>query len=141
MHLLTEQIDKAISDFDRALEINPGFPIAYVQKLYTDYRAALEKNDQEKIQNVINSFEQAVDKFPDCVETYALFAQVLCDQQKFEKADSYYERAIKVDPSNANLLGKIMLLEWSCYRYLLMQISWMINHWYYQIVFLQFTVA
>ena len=119
MHLLTEQIDKAISDFDRALEINPGFPIAYVQKLYTDYRAALEKNDQEKIQNVINSFEQAVDKFPDCVETYALFAQVLCDQQKFEKADSYYERAIKVDPSNANLLGKIMLLEWSCYRYLL----------------------
>ena len=77
MHLLTEQIDKAISDFDRALEINPGFPIAYVQKLYTDYRAALEKNNQEKIQNVINSFEQAVDKFPDCVETYALFAQVL----------------------------------------------------------------
>ena len=132
MHLLTEQIDKAISDFDRALEINPGFPIAYVQKLYTDYRAALEKNDQEKIQNVINSFEQAVDKFPDCVETYALFAQVLCDQQKFEKADSYYERAIKVDPSNANLLGKIMLFEWPCYRCLVFD---MINHWYYQIVF------
>ena len=119
MHLLTEQIDKAISDFDRALEINPGFPIAYVQKLYTDYRAALEKNNQEKIQNVINSFEQAVDKFPDCVETYALFAQVLCDQQKFEKADSYYERAIKVDPSNANLLGKIIPFESSCYRYFL----------------------
>ena len=47
-----------------------------------------------------------MEKFPDCVETYALFAQVLCDQQNFEKADSYYERAIKVDPANANLLGK-----------------------------------
>merc|ERR1711997_1353192 len=114
VHLLTEQIDKAISDFEKALEINPGFPIAYVQKLYTDYRAALEKKDQEKIQNVINSFEQAVDKFPDCVETYALFAQVLCDQQKFEKADSYYERAIKVDPSNANLLVHrgLVVLQW-----------------------------
>merc|ERR1712228_816847 len=72
------------------------------------------KNDQEKIKNVINSFEQAVDKFPDCVETYALFAQVLCDQQKFEKADSYYERAIKVDPSNANLLVHrgLVMLQW-----------------------------
>jgi len=114
VHLLTEQIDKAISDFDKALEINPEFPIAYVQKLYTDYRAGLEKNDQEKIKNVINSFEQAVDKFPDCVETYALFAQVLCDQQNFEKADSYYEQAIKVDPSNANLLVHrgLVVLQW-----------------------------
>jgi len=114
VNLLTEQIDKAISDFDKALEINPEFPIAYVQKLYTDYRAALEKNDQERIKNVINSFEQAVEKFPDCVETYALFAQVLCDQQNFEKADSYYEQAIKVDPSNANLLVHrgLVMLQW-----------------------------
>ena len=111
VHLLTEQIDKAISDFEKALEINPGFPIAYVQKLYTDYRAALEKSDQEQINNVINSFELAVEKFPECVETYALFAQVLCDQQNFEKADSYYERAIKVDPSNANLLGKYCVIK------------------------------
>ena len=50
--MLTEQIDKAISDFEKALEINPEFPIAYVQKLYTDYRAGLEKNDQVKIKNV-----------------------------------------------------------------------------------------
>ena len=92
------------------MQINPGFPIAYVQKLYTDYRSALEKNDQEMIKNVVNSFEQAVEKFPNCVETYALFAQVLCDQQNFEKADSYYERAIKVDPSNANLLGNLLNL-------------------------------
>jgi len=114
VHLLTEQIDKAISDFEKALEINPSFPIAYVQKLYTDYRAALEKNDQEQINNVINSFEQAVEKFPECVETYALFAQVLCDQQNFERADSYYERAIKVDPSNANLLVHrgLVMLQW-----------------------------
>ena len=103
--MLTEQIDKAIADFKKALEINPGFPIAYVQKLYTDYRAALEKQSQTEVKNVINDFEQAVEKFPECVETYALFAQVLCDQTLFEKADSYYERAIQVDPSNPNLLG------------------------------------
>ena len=57
-----------------------------------------------------------MDKFPDCVETYALFAQVLCDQQKFEKADSYYERAIKVDPSNANLLGNIIRFEFEALK-------------------------
>ena len=93
-----------------------------MQKLYTDYRAALEKNDQERIKNVMNSFEQAVDKFPDCVETYALFAQVLCDQQNFEKADSYYEQAIKVDPSNANLLGKYSTILYNYFDILLIRI-------------------
>jgi hypothetical protein len=29
---------------------------------------------------------------------------VLSDQQQFEKADSYYERAMKVDAGNANIL-------------------------------------
>ena len=32
------------------------------------------------------------------------FFQVLSDQQQFEKADSCYERAMKADPTNANVL-------------------------------------
>ena len=67
--------------------------MAHVQKLYTDYRAATQQQQQqqqqqqEAVNNVINSFEAAVERFPKCVETYALFAQVLSDQvrdrQKF----------------------------------------------------------
>ena len=43
-----------------------------------------------KINNVVNSFEDAVAKFPDCVETYALFAQILCDQSQFDRAEELY---------------------------------------------------
>ena len=82
---------------------------------------------QESVKNVINLFKQAKEKFPKCVETYALFAQVtycidkleyffqnskvtllffskvLSDQSKFEQADELYQEALKVDPNNANL--------------------------------------
>lgn len=49
-------------------------------------------------------FFRPQEKFPDCVETYALFAQVLSDQQKFDRAEELYLRAEKADPDNANLL-------------------------------------
>ena len=80
------------------MSLEPDFPVAHVQKLYTDYRAATQQQQQqqqqqqpqqqqEAVNNVINSFEAAVERFPKCVETYALFAQVLSDQvcncQKF----------------------------------------------------------
>jgi len=103
VHLLTEQIDNAADDFKKAVDLNPEFPVAYVQKLYTDYRRAVQKNDQELVKNVINLFKQAKEKFPKCVETYALFAQVLSDQSKFEQADELYIEALQVDPNNANL--------------------------------------
>ncbi len=46
VNLLTEQIDKAAKDFKRAVELKPDFPVAYVQKLYTDYRQAMQQNNQ-----------------------------------------------------------------------------------------------
>jgi len=73
---LTDNVEEATKDFKKAVDLNPGFPIAYVQKLYTDYRkAGLAKNNEE-VKNVVNLFEQALERFPKCVETYALFAQV-----------------------------------------------------------------
>jgi hypothetical protein len=47
-----------------------------VQKLYTDYRQAMQQNDQVKVQNIVNLFEKAIEDYPDCIETYALFSQV-----------------------------------------------------------------
>ena len=76
VYLLIDQIDNAIADFKKAVELNPEFPIAYVQKLFTDYRKASMNNNLETINNIINLFEVAVQKFSTCVESYALFAQV-----------------------------------------------------------------
>ena len=56
VNLLTEQVDSAAEDFNKAVTLNPNFPVAYVQKLYTDYRKAMQQNDQTAVKNVINSF-------------------------------------------------------------------------------------
>lgn len=74
--MLTDQTDLAIADFTKAVELNPDFPIAYVQKLYTDYRKASLEQNMEKVKNVNNNFDEAIQKFPTCVESYALYAQV-----------------------------------------------------------------
>lgn len=104
VHLLIDQINAAIVDFSKAVALQPDFPVAYVQKLYTDYRAAVTASDNGQINKVLAQFQEAVEKFPTCVETYALFAQVLNDQQEFDKADSMYQQGMTVDPNNANLL-------------------------------------
>lgn len=38
VHLLIDDINKAIVDFNRSVSLNPTFTIAYAQKLFTDYR-------------------------------------------------------------------------------------------------------
>ena len=81
MHLLIDQINMAIVDFNKAVALQPNFPVAYVQKLYTDYRAASTIGDHTTVNSVLGKFQEAIDKFPKCVETYALYAQVLNDQQ------------------------------------------------------------
>jgi len=104
VHLLIDQINAAIVDFNKAVDLQPNFPVAYVQKLYTDYRAANTIGDTVTVNKVLEQFNEAVEKFPKCVETYALYAQVLNDQQEFDRADALYQQGMKVDPGNANLL-------------------------------------
>ena len=45
VHLLIDETNKAIVDFSKAVSLQPNFPVAHVQKLYTEYRAAQEAQD------------------------------------------------------------------------------------------------
>ena len=54
MYLLLEEMNKSIVDFKRAVELNPNHPIAYAQKLYTDYRKA---NKQNAVVIILSKFE------------------------------------------------------------------------------------
>jgi len=104
VHLLIDQTNQAIVDFNKAVTLQPNFPVAHVQKLYTDYRAASTIGDHGTVNSVLEKFKDAIEKFPKCVETYALYAQVLNDQQEYDKADEQYQAGMKVDTQNANLL-------------------------------------
>ena len=78
---MIDETNKAIVDFSRAVSLQPNFPVAHVQKLYTDYRAASSIGDHTTINSVLQKFNEATEKFPKCVETWALYAQVMNDQQ------------------------------------------------------------
>lgn len=104
VNLLMDQTQLAINDFNRSIQLNPNFPIAFVQKIFTECRKAIAEENSVEIKNCINAFEQALEKFPKCVETYALYAQVMSDRQDFDKSEELYKRAEKIDPNNANLL-------------------------------------
>ncbi|KAJ9594419.1 hypothetical protein L9F63_014144 [Diploptera punctata] len=115
VHLLMEKVTEAMSDFSKAVTVNPNFPIAYVQKCYTDYRYAFSTRNVDKLEEVMKAFEEAIQKFPKCSECYTLYAQVLSDQQEYDKADKYFQKAIEVEPENATVYVHrgLLQLQWT----------------------------
>ncbi|KAI8125537.1 hypothetical protein FF38_14340 [Lucilia cuprina] len=114
IYILLDQLPEALQEFEKAVKLAPHNAMAFVQKCYAEYRLALLSQDQMRLMMVMNEFKNAVEKFPDCVECYSLMAQVLSDQQQFQQADQFYEKAIKMAPENASLLVHrgIMTLQW-----------------------------
>ncbi|KAK9873063.1 hypothetical protein WA026_020796 [Henosepilachna vigintioctopunctata] len=112
--LLIDKTNDARDDFQKAVTLNPNFPIAYVQKLYTDYRYALQKQDTELLIENMSNFRKATEKFPDCSESFVLFAQVLTERENFEEANNMYEKALKLNPNNASIFVHkgLLLLQW-----------------------------
>lgn len=103
VYLLLERMDEATSEFAKAVELNPNFSIAYIQKCYADYRHAQLNKNVNALSQVRSDFEKALERFPKCAEAYILYAQVLSDQQDWGRAESLFDAALSVDPTNATL--------------------------------------
>lgn len=112
--LLMEKTEEAQKDFEKAVELNPNFAIAFVQKCYSDYRMAMHKQDIPLLMNSMESFRKSIEKFPNCSETYVLFAQVKTERQEFQEAEELYQQALKIDPKNAAIYVHrgLLLLQW-----------------------------
>lgn len=76
--MLLDQAKEAMEDFAKAVSLNSEFPIALVQKLYTDYRLALSLSNTAQIAAAMAAFEKSIERFPSCPECYLLYAQVRC---------------------------------------------------------------
>lgn len=103
VYLLLERMNEATNEFTKAVELNPNFPIAYIQKCYADYRHAQINKNIPALAQVRSDFERSLERFPKCAEAFILFAQVLSDQQEWSRAESLFDQALSVDPSNASL--------------------------------------
>lgn len=112
--LLMEQVQDARKDFEKAVSLNPDFAVAVVQKCYADYRYAVQVKDITLLMHTMEDFRRATERFPDCPETYILFAQVKTEQQEFQEAEKLYQTAMEIDPNNASIYVHrgLLLLQW-----------------------------
>ena len=49
VHLLIDSINKAIVDFNKSVSLNPNFPVAFAQKLFTDYRKLFKPKSNKNV--------------------------------------------------------------------------------------------
>lgn len=114
VYILIERLSEAISDFEKASTLCPDSGIIEIHRCYASYRQALINKDEGALMKVMRAFREAIDRFPDCVECYSLMAQVLADQQEYQEADNFFEKATKIEPENAQILvhKALLLLQW-----------------------------
>uniref|UniRef100_A0A0V0G443 Putative translocase of outer mitochondrial membrane complex subunit n=1 Tax=Triatoma dimidiata TaxID=72491 RepID=A0A0V0G443_TRIDM len=112
--LMCEKLPEAISEFERAVNLNPKFAQSLVQKIYAEYRKAVMDRDVSKINSTKSALKRAVAKNPTCSEGYMLLAQMYADNQEYDEAESVFIQGTKSDPSNASLLVHLgmLYLQW-----------------------------
>nr|CAH7729255.1 unnamed protein product [Callosobruchus chinensis] len=112
--LLVDKTDEARQDFKKAVDLNPDFPLAVVQKCYSDYRYAMQSQDAFLLAQSMLDFRKCTERFPSCPESHILFAQVLTEKQEFQEAEEFYKKAMELDPNNASIYVHrgLLLLQW-----------------------------
>ena len=77
MKVLLDKAEEAMRDFEKAVELNPDYPMAYAQKCYTDFRYKyLVARNVSALDEILGNFHDAIKRFPKCTECYMLLAQV-----------------------------------------------------------------
>lgn len=115
VYVLLEKLEEALQDFRKAVQLAPKLCSAYVQKCYAEYRYACLVQDQMLLFDAISATQKATEIFPNNIESYNILAQILTEQQQFDKADSLFERAIKMAPTHASLYVHrgLLQLQWN----------------------------
>lgn len=115
VYVLLEKLEEALEDFRKAVELAPKLCSAYVQKCYAEYRYACLVQNQMQLFEAISATERATELFPNNIESYNILAQILTEQQKFDKADVLFVKAIKMAPTHASLYVHrgLLQLQWN----------------------------
>jgi len=82
------KLGKAKRDFEKAVEYNPNFSMAHMQKWHANYRFALLNGNIGLAEITERIIEKATDKYSnsfECVCCYVLYAQVFIITYNFEK--------------------------------------------------------
>jgi len=73
------ELEKAKCDFEKAVEYNPNFSMAHMQKWYANYQFASLNGNIYLVEITVRNIEKAIAKYsnsPECVCYYVLYAEV-----------------------------------------------------------------
>jgi len=114
LNILLDNTAKALEDFNTCIEINPDFALAHAQHCYTKYRQSYAQKNIVGCEQSIQSFNEIIEKYPNCSETYGLFAQAQTDRGDYEAANNLFKKAIEIEPDNASLYVHrgLLALQW-----------------------------
>jgi tetratricopeptide (TPR) repeat protein len=96
--------EKAIAEFKKALEINPGYADAF-HNLANTYQAV--GNTQEAIIN----YQKAAEINPRLWQSYQNLASIYFMQKEFAKAYELIKKALEINPTNTSLQENLKLIE------------------------------
>ncbi|KAF6776683.1 Mitochondrial import receptor subunit TOM70 [Paragonimus kellicotti] len=100
INLLADQLDEALHDLNTAVKLKPEFSIAQAQRLYTLYRKALNDSNSKRALSRVDEFRRLAQKYPNCLETHSLYAQVLTERGDFSASDEEFAKVIELAPNS-----------------------------------------
>ena len=87
------EVDKALADFNKAVELNPGLALAYCNR----GSVYISKNEYDK---ALSDLNKAIELVPDFSMAYNNRGMVYKKRGEYEKALSDYNKAIELDHEN-----------------------------------------
>lgn len=113
VYAMKGRFEECFRDFDKCIEINSDHKIAKLQKAFFQFRqfygqlsmvATGPVQDSKELKEETIKLEKLLEEYSDVPEAYNLYAQILSEQENYEKAERFYKIAMENDPKNAALL-------------------------------------
>lgn len=90
-----KEYDKAITEYDKAIEINPNYELAFYNRGF----AWVVKKEYEK---AIADYTKVINLNPDYASAYVIRASIRRAMKEYDTANADYDKAIEIDPDYAN---------------------------------------
>ncbi|GCA73495.1 TPR repeat-containing protein YrrB [Microcystis aeruginosa NIES-2520] len=94
LYYYQQKYDLALSDYSKAIEINPNYAMAY-------YNRGTVYSDLQKYDLALSDFSKAIDINPNYADAYYNRGVLYKDLQKYELALADYSKAIDINPNYA----------------------------------------
>lgn len=114
LYFLTERLDEAKKDFQKAIGLDDKFVAPRIQLGYCLCKIAMQMMSPAIMKEANDTLDETTQLFPDCHEAWSLYGQLLQDQQRLEEASIKLEKAISISPNTPTtyVYKALLTLQW-----------------------------